>query len=215
MTDGSSQGLFVVVAVVIFGIFVAIAYTIFEDNLRPALSSVFNIAIEQTNDILFSEVSLRDWKPVGTTNDFEYTETGVIYSTDGYGGIVVDNRFLLRTYKNYRLSFDIQLLEGRIYAIGGHLLNSDHLQSPELTPDIVKIDGVVVEGADWKINTAFYEFDNEVHNVEVLFTTDGNTFKDERLYIQPNRYFGQDTTIKKYDSPYKVEIANLELEIIE
>lgn len=44
MTNGSSQGLFVIVAVVIFGIFVAIAYILFEDTLSPALASIFSDA---------------------------------------------------------------------------------------------------------------------------------------------------------------------------
>ena len=50
MTDGSSQGLFVVVAVVIFGIFVAISYSLFRDQLSPALASIFSDAIEQSHE---------------------------------------------------------------------------------------------------------------------------------------------------------------------
>lgn len=42
MTNGSSQGLFVVVAVVIFGIFVAISYSLFRDTLTPSLASIFS-----------------------------------------------------------------------------------------------------------------------------------------------------------------------------
>lgn len=41
MTEGSSQGLFVVVAVVIFGIFVGISYLLFRENLTPSLSKIF------------------------------------------------------------------------------------------------------------------------------------------------------------------------------
>lgn len=47
MTDGSSQGLFVVVAVVIFGIFVAISYMLFRDQLTPSLASIFRDSTEQ------------------------------------------------------------------------------------------------------------------------------------------------------------------------
>lgn len=47
MTDGSSQGLFVVVAVVIFGIFVAISYSLFRDQLSPSLASIFRDSTEQ------------------------------------------------------------------------------------------------------------------------------------------------------------------------
>ena len=44
MTDGASQGLFVIVAVVIFGIFVLIAYLLFRDNLKDALNGIFQKA---------------------------------------------------------------------------------------------------------------------------------------------------------------------------
>ena len=52
MTNGSSQGLFVVVAVVIFGIFVAISYTLFRDQLTPSLASIFGDSLEQTSEKL-------------------------------------------------------------------------------------------------------------------------------------------------------------------
>lgn len=44
MTDGASQGLFVIVAVVIFGIFVLIAYLLFRDNLKDSLNGIFQKA---------------------------------------------------------------------------------------------------------------------------------------------------------------------------
>ena len=47
MTDGASQGLFVVVAIVIFGIFVLISYMLFRDNLKPSLSSIFTDSLVQ------------------------------------------------------------------------------------------------------------------------------------------------------------------------
>ncbi|HFD1801392.1 TPA: hypothetical protein ACF1UV_002914, partial [Enterococcus hirae] len=44
VTDGASQGLFVIVAVVIFGIFVLIAYILFRDNLQHSLKNIFDNA---------------------------------------------------------------------------------------------------------------------------------------------------------------------------
>lgn len=44
MTDGASQGLFVIVAVVIFGIFVLIAYILFRETLQPKLADIFKDA---------------------------------------------------------------------------------------------------------------------------------------------------------------------------
>lgn len=52
MTDGASQGLFVIVAVVIFGIFVLISYVLFRDNLKTGLSSIFKDSIEEAQDSL-------------------------------------------------------------------------------------------------------------------------------------------------------------------
>ncbi|MDT2760829.1 hypothetical protein [Enterococcus xiangfangensis] len=48
MTNGTSQGLFVVVAIVIFGIFVLISYLLFRDNLKPSLSGIFTDGLEQS-----------------------------------------------------------------------------------------------------------------------------------------------------------------------
>lgn len=48
MTEGSSQGLFVIVAVVIFGIFVVISYVLFRDNLKTGLASIFKDSIEES-----------------------------------------------------------------------------------------------------------------------------------------------------------------------
>ena len=47
MTDGTSQGLFIVVAIVIFGIFVVLAYILFEDTLSPTMANMFSVATEQ------------------------------------------------------------------------------------------------------------------------------------------------------------------------
>ena len=52
MTNGASQGLFVIVAVVIFGIFVLISYVLFRDTLKPSLANIFTDSLEQTEDII-------------------------------------------------------------------------------------------------------------------------------------------------------------------
>ncbi|HBK4031851.1 TPA: leucine-rich repeat protein [Enterococcus faecium] len=49
MTNGTSQGLFVIVAVVIFGIFIFISYLLFRDTLKPSLSTIFTDGLEQAN----------------------------------------------------------------------------------------------------------------------------------------------------------------------
>lgn len=50
MTNGSNQGLFVIVAVVIFGIFVFISYLLFRDTMKPTLANVFCDGFEQVGD---------------------------------------------------------------------------------------------------------------------------------------------------------------------
>lgn len=55
MTDGASQGLFVIVAVVIFGIFVVIAYLLFRDKLQEALGSIFDTSVAQATSQLNSK----------------------------------------------------------------------------------------------------------------------------------------------------------------
>lgn len=52
MTNGTSQGLFVVVAIVIFGIFVLISYLLFKDNLKPTLANIFTDGLEQSEENL-------------------------------------------------------------------------------------------------------------------------------------------------------------------
>lgn len=59
MTDGSSQGLFIVVAVVIFGIFVLLSYILFRDTMKPSLGKIycdsFNQVEEDTELGIFSK----------------------------------------------------------------------------------------------------------------------------------------------------------------
>lgn len=55
MTNGTSQGLFVVVAIVIFGIFVLISYLLFRHNLKPTLANIFTDGLQQAKDNLNSE----------------------------------------------------------------------------------------------------------------------------------------------------------------
>lgn len=55
MTNGSSQGLFVLIAVIIFGIFILMSYLLFRDTLNPSLSGIFKDEFGQINCSLFGE----------------------------------------------------------------------------------------------------------------------------------------------------------------
>lgn len=48
MTNGTSQGLFVIIAVVIFGIFTLISYLLFQDVLSPKLTSIFDTSLDSS-----------------------------------------------------------------------------------------------------------------------------------------------------------------------
>ncbi|MBO6350057.1 hypothetical protein EY688_13010 [Enterococcus casseliflavus] len=56
MTEGANQGLFVFVAIVIFGIFVLISYVLFKDTLKPSLSTLFTDGLEQAEDAVDPKV---------------------------------------------------------------------------------------------------------------------------------------------------------------
>ena len=50
MTNGSSQGLFVIIAVIIFGIFVLISYILFRDTMKPSLARIYCDAFNQVHE---------------------------------------------------------------------------------------------------------------------------------------------------------------------
>lgn len=52
MTNGTSQGLFVVVAIVIFGISVLVSYLLFRDTLNPNLSTIFEDSLTHADNVL-------------------------------------------------------------------------------------------------------------------------------------------------------------------
>ncbi len=58
MTNGTSQGLFVVVAIIISGVFIAISYLLFRNTLKPSLSTIFTDSLEQFNCSLSGECSI-------------------------------------------------------------------------------------------------------------------------------------------------------------
>ena len=78
MTNGTSQGLFIVVAIVIFGIFVGLSYTLFSGELSPALNGLFGDATEQAGDILGGDSGSEysGWTDVESTRE----KDGFIYA---------------------------------------------------------------------------------------------------------------------------------------
>lgn len=110
MTDGTSQGLFIVVAIVIFGIFVVMAYILFEDTLSPAMASMFHTAIEQTNDSVSQYVRISE--DIIATSDYEFNEkTGTILKYLGSDTEIVIpsriNNVRVRAIDDYAFNFVI------------------------------------------------------------------------------------------------------------
>ncbi|WP_165357110.1 leucine-rich repeat domain-containing protein [Enterococcus faecium] len=78
MTNGTSQGLFVIVAVVIFGIFVLISYVMFRNTLKPSLANIFTDTFKQTECTILGEDECIDYTDTGifTFNSATQTITG-------------------------------------------------------------------------------------------------------------------------------------------
>lgn len=208
MTNGSSQGLFVVVAVVIFGIFVAISYSLFRDQLSPALASIFRESIEQT--------TLKLNKKMTTAENFEnfelnsYILMGNSMIIEGYpfSGVLLSSKHL-EANKNYELSFEYTDLGDTIKYLAGHLTVSTFTK--------VYIDGELSE-SDWhstNIASPLFRKDGSKHKIRILFNTDrwenpigndtGNPSTDKNVYIQPNRLSSSITT------EYKIKLENFKL----
>ena len=201
MTDGTSQGLFIVVAIVIFGIFVLMAYILFEDTLSPALANMFSTATEQatksTTQSIISASDWKDWQYYSDTFDkniqSDYlTNSGrkiVMENEPGFKGLYLDAS-TFEPNKNYELTFDYKVTEGTVLHLGGHLAIS--------TDTKVYVDNVLIPGNWHDMTMGSYPQDNNKHRVKIVFNTNrhhapitsdtGNPTWDKRLYLQPNRY---------------------------
>ncbi|MEB7312364.1 hypothetical protein [Enterococcus faecium] len=74
MTNGTSQGLFIIIAIVIFSIFIIISYLLFRDAMKPSLTNIFTDGIEQAKCSLNGEdEALRICNPK-FNNSFEITD---------------------------------------------------------------------------------------------------------------------------------------------
>ncbi len=212
MTEGTSQGLFVVVAIVIFGIFIGLSYTLFGDTLKPALVNLFEQATKDTtnkinkySNNLFTMDDLTVWT-VGsevrgnivskTKNEIILKPTLSKLSAERYfGGLVIDSHFL-EANKNYILSFDILLDEGTISMIGGHI----HIASKQE----VYLDGKLYE-VPFTTGVPIPN-DEKVHHIDVFFNSNKwdeiSDSYNRSIYIQPNR--------GTYLTDYRVNFSNIE-----
>lgn len=112
MTNGSSQGLFIVIAVVIFGIFVAISYILYRDNLTPSLSKIFCDSFTQVSKqtgLNTSECSVPTEEEVSEyylyPSAYSYFETSIKYSSDENGLPDADKTISKNFGMNYSRQF--------------------------------------------------------------------------------------------------------------
>ena len=122
MTDGSSQGLFVVVAVVIFGIFVAISYSLFRDNLTPSLAGIFSESIVMPTTFYLADtpkgveyIGTEDYPEFVKIPDMDLSKLGDAYTED----TIFEITFYIKTNKDGKFYFYTQNENGnsRKYAL--------------------------------------------------------------------------------------------------
>ncbi len=221
MTNGTSQGLFIVVAIVIFGIFVGLTYTVFgSEGLTNDLKVIFENATEQSTkrynetNLINKETLKQHGGVIGSVHFTIDNKDKITLTSDGtnYVGVHIPDT-VMEANKSYKMSFNIKTIEGLVTTLGGHMSYSDHTK--------LIIDGILISETNLKANgyltnwyygQPFKESEKE-HNVEVIFNTNGwddplsppsmqdSDFKS--MYIQPNR--------GNFGESYTVEITNLTL----
>lgn len=180
METGSNKSLYTLIAVVVFGIFLSLSYFLFQDSLKGVLADVMSKTSQSTSmhivnaDNLYSPSNIRDYYG---GNYSIYSDGSILYSATvgsfwGAGfGIGQD---VIKADRLYSVSFDMQVLSGRVYRQSGHLSGVNHVKS--------YLDGVLVGSSDtllvdtnlannFVLGSIVYPADNAVHHVEVQFDT--------------------------------------------
>lgn len=228
MTDGSSQGLFVVVAVVIFGIFVAISYYLFRDTLRPSLASIFSDAIEQSQENISEKNLIKKDLLIPLNTDSIHGKATIFsrdrieMSADGtrFTGVRIDSDKFIEPNKNYVLEFTVERTSGDISYIGGHLdfssntvfyLNGVKLDNSDYMDDDPFQTGIVVSE---KVNHIRIEFDSNDMENDYYVKNPVIQYRNP-IFIQPNRryeYVDGVRTMVGFKKEYTAVISGMILE---
>lgn len=198
MTNGTSQGLFIVVGIVIFGIFAVMSYILFDDIFNPAIKGIYNDAREETTANIDKQHEVDFWDDlVGrntTTSNFSKTANTAKMVSQGekFASITIPSE-VLEPKTRYKLTFDAKVLSGNMTHIGGHMHSTKHLQ--------VKINGETVATQ----NFTGYETGNEILGLNKWnsgIALDGsNNYKIEVLF---------DTAFWDVDFPYTFPLNTAE-----
>ncbi len=219
MTNGTSQGLFVVVAIVIFGIFVGLTYTLFgSEGLSNDLKGIFENGTEQANKSLKSNYLYDYYNDSKTLTVISESKDSIQFSTKQTGkagdGVVVKSE-MLEPNKTYKLSYDMTLIDGNITRIAGHILLGERI-TYYLDGKLVDTKGYIDGNFYSHTYSESYPNDKKIHHIEIIFDTnltsldeDGNLISDifptdSKVYIQPNRGI--------VGPSYEVRIDNMLLE---
>lgn len=204
--------MFIVVAIVVFGIFVGLAYTVFgsegvltndletlfEDSFSKTEDKFHNIEPKEVINLTDSELSENTIK----TSDLIYrhgavldllTEDYAIFNAkkdDLYAGAVIP--YNLTGQGTYLFEYELTLLEGSLSTIGGH---SNFLYNRFYINEESK--------ESYYIGTDYTYAVGETIKVQVVLSNHIGTHPTKELYIQPNR--------NKYNSDFKVKIENISL----
>lgn len=167
MTNGTSQGLFIVIAIIIFGIFVLISYLLFKDNLKPTLANIFTDGLEQTEEDLMGIVKEKmiNIKSAREDNTYLYAKIREANESKGETEVWVQ----LKKLKNGTLQlYGSNVFDGK-YTSGSSSMTGD-LTIPDM------IDGLKITSMFRTINDGVFEkakFDGDL-NLPSGLTSIGN-----------------------------------------
>lgn len=200
METGSSKSLYTLIAVVIFGIFLALSYWLFGDQLQGVLGSVTGDAsytMDRKLSITLGEEigEPKDWKS-HLTSSYSNSNGVITFGSNGTirAGIYIDKP-LIEANEDYYVSYDITKVSGNVTSIGGHDM---YAIGDEIYLDGVKKSPGMFEGVP-------YPNDNVTHHVEYWFNSNNiaTDLTDKTVYIQPNR--------TAFGAVYVVRVENVQL----
>lgn len=219
MTNGSSQGLFVIVAVVIFGLFIAISYILFTDTLQPSLANIFNDTTEKSlEDLTPNDLykypqrthSVKDGENSITKEGNNYiienmNQTYFEEENNHYFGMGFGAYPDYKINTDYTFTFNLKLMEGSLRSLGGHMPYSAKNVSLKINEDYVFENETHLS---WHIGTKYvFEKDKE-YKISLSYNT-GSKLPESYTqggfsWLQPNR---KNTTLTNY----KIRVSNIEI----
>ncbi len=184
MTNGTSQGLFVVVAIIIFGIFVLISYMLFKDNLKPTLANIFTDGLEQAKDSLANSQN-KDSTDITGREDENYLYAKIREADESIG----ETEIWVRAEKleDGTLKIDRSSVSDNNYSSSGSAEMTGSLIMPD-TINGMKIIGIgniykISLANSWSTSNVFYnaKFDGELKLPAYLTSISDGVFYNSKF----------------------------------